>query len=241
MTADQTAILFAAKLRAREPFVHIRYGDADFAWMMGGTGHTCDQEFPRPGIADELARAWEQLWARPDFYLGDIETFRTPATDAIRAYAARLLVGRDPSRLVHTEALLIHRLTPELLWFYQTLREDPRRKLLVSAGRTAAGAAMLDARHVEVDATRANTAVAETIGRIEAADWDILLTCCGRASKLIAGELSERHPDRTIIELGSGLDPLFVGQTRSEQVPMSKARSYFRDLLVPKATDWISE
>ena len=232
-SADQTAQLFTRKLLAHEPFVHIRYGDADYDWMMGGSGHTCDQEFPRPGIGEDLGKAWLQLWSRPDFYLGDIETFKTPATDAIRDFAATLLETQDHTRLVHTEALLIHRLTPDLLAFYRTLRAEKRRKVLVGPMRIAAASEMLDARHVLVSATKANEvqALKMTVATVETFDWDILLTCCGRASKLLAGELAVKHPNRTIIELGSGLDPLFVGRTRSEQVSMHEARKYFAEML----------
>ena len=61
--------------------------------------------------------------------------------------------------------------------------------------------------------------------------WSILLLAAGRASKMIAAKLATQFPTRTIIELGSALDPLFVGRTRSEQVEPEKAREYFKELL----------
>jgi hypothetical protein len=48
---------------------------------------------------------------------------------------------------------------------------------------------------------------------------------------MIAAKLATQFPTRTIIELGSALDPLFVGRTRSEQVEPEKAREYFKELL----------
>jgi hypothetical protein len=225
LTADQTAELFTRKLLAREPFVHVRFGDADYDWMMGGSGHTCDGEFPRAGIGGELLRAWHQLWAHPQFFLGDIATFGTPAAPAIREYAAQLVANQDGARLVHTEALLIHRHSEALVEFYRTLRADKRRKVLVGPLRLVEGAGLLASGMVSVHETTANTDVDRVLDRIGGMAWEVLLTACGRASKLIAGELATRYPERTIIELGSGLDPLFVGRTRSEQLPMHVAKS----------------
>lgn len=231
LTADQTAQLFTAKLRAREPFVHIRFGDADYDWMRGGNVPTCDRELFRPEIGEELRHAWNRLWEHPEFYLGDIATFRTPAAPAICEYAAQLVAQQDPDRLVHTEALLIHRQSQSLVEFYRTLRDDARPKLLVAPDRLMQAGSLLDAFHIIVDETQANARVPETIERIERHPWQVLITACGRASKLIAGELATRYPDRTIVELGSGLDPLFVGRTRSEQLPRNAARALFRELL----------
>ncbi len=230
LDADQTCEFLTSKLRANEPFCFIRFGDADIDWMGGGTGHTCDQEHPRDGLKDELLRAWDTLLRSPHFYLGDLESFDSPAEASVVALYRKFREGYAVNDL-HTEALLLHRVSDALIDFYRALIGDSRKKLLVAPSRVSFGGRLLGAAHVTVDSTRATSYLEKTIDAIEGADWEILITCCGRASKILAAHFTAKYPERTIIELGSALDPLFVGQTRGGQLPMKQAREMFEAIL----------
>jgi hypothetical protein len=232
LDADQSADFLAAKLQAQDPFIYIRFGDADILWMGGGFEPTCDGEYPSPGIGIELEAALDSLLKLPHFYLGDVESFSDPASLRVRQLFQTYCDHYENINFLHHEALLLHRKSESLQRFYRALRHDPRRKILVGPQRLNNAMAMLNIDcQYEVSATQANEYAVDLAHGLANVEWDILLTCCGRTSKIIAGILGPQFPDRTIIELGSALDPLFVGQTRSGQLPMAEARDLLKDLL----------
>ena len=62
--------------------------------------------------------------------------------------------------------------------------------------------------------------------------FQILLYGAGMAGNIAAVKCWERFPDRTYINLGSALDPLFnAHQTRSQQLSHADARELFKELL----------
>lgn len=230
LDADESCAFLTNKLIRREPFIYVRFGDADIDWMCGGNTPTCDGELHRPGIMNELLNAWDTLLQLPHFYLGDAASFSTPTYSLIMDGYRELRRGHV-IRDLHTEALLLHRKSQPLLEFYRTLAADTRIKVLVGPHRITNATSMLGAYFYGVHATQASESAKLTADVLSGVSWEILLTACGRASKLIAARLGERFPDRTIIELGSAMDPLFVGCTRSEQLPMDEAREFVGELL----------
>jgi len=241
-SADESAVFLTNKLKAREPFVFTKFGDGDLYWMSGKPVPIAGGENYRPGIDAELRQAARTLAGLPHVYFGDQMTcgsgpYLKTEQDALRyrhTPGANYRYDDIPdSRWLHFECLLIHRLSPELLEFYRVLKADSRRKALLAGPQVAeVGSIMLGAVPLICHPNNAHlTAKRDTVFLGEPTKWDILLLSAGRASKMIAAALAPKFPDRTIIELGSALDPLFVGRTRSEQVETEKAREYFKGLL----------
>lgn len=235
-SVDVSARILTAKLLSCEPFVYVRYGDADIPWMLGQdvpAGETCDGERTREGLGTELRRAWRTLCGLPHFLCGDLCTMDLPAESWIQDEFRRMC---EPYSLkfLHSEALLIHRLSAPLKEFYRILRRDTRRKVLLGPHRVSPAANLLRSDFVPIHLTCANEPqeIAGAIDRLNATckDWDVLMMVGGRASKIIGAKMAAQYPTRTVIELGSALDPLFVGQTRTSQVQMHEARAFFSEL-----------
>src|ERR1700691_169900 len=70
-SADESVKFLTEKLKKREPFVFVKFGDGDLFWMAGNPVPIAGGETHRPGIAIELHRAAGELAALPHAYFGD--------------------------------------------------------------------------------------------------------------------------------------------------------------------------
>jgi hypothetical protein len=226
-SADESVKFLTQKLKNREPFVFTKFGDGDLFWMRGEPVAIAGGETYRDGINDELVDAASILESLSHTWFGNQLTCGSgPYLPIEQAMYVRT------SRWLHFECLLIHRLSPELLEFYRVLREYKHKlTILYIAGSHLLGGTRFCTIQLHCDGTTAHRNWQDSVSYAQAKDWDVLLLSAGRASKMIAANLAIQFPTRTIIELGSALDPLFVGRTRSEQIDPQKAREYFKELL----------
>lgn len=245
-SADESVKFLTNKLRNREPFVFTKFGDGDLYWMSGNPVPIAGGETFRPGIDAELRQSARTLAGLPHVYFGDQMTCGSgPYMEREQDLYVRLPYDCDnppfptsghvivvtPARWLHFECLLIHRLSPELLEFYRVLKERREGTLLVSGSHLRLAQMLFAERYCTVDHANAHGEWEPILDIMDLFKWHTLLLSAGRASKMIAAALALKFPDRTIIELGSALDPLFVGRTRSEQVRPEDAREYFKELL----------
>jgi hypothetical protein len=90
---------------------------------------------------------------------------------------------------------------------------------------------MLDADFLETPTRDLFRQVNFLTGQLTSRDFDILLYGAGMAGTIPAVASWWRFPDRTYINLGSAMDPLFYKRTRRQQLSHERARYLFRDLL----------
>jgi hypothetical protein len=247
-SADESAVILTNKLKAHEPCVFTKFGDGTLWWMSGNPVQSANGEVYRPGIDAELREAARTLAKLPHVYLGDQltcssgpylekeqrEFIRWDHAEGLTPSKVPITVSEPPppDRWLHMETVLIHRLTPELLEFYRVLKADQRKKVMCAGMHLGGVRDLLSFEaFLQSDPANEHTRAWATSHILATWDWDILLLAVGHASKLIAATLASKFPDRTIIELGSALDPLFVGRTRGEQIEPEVARSYFKELL----------
>jgi hypothetical protein len=224
--------LLSSMLRDRAPFLFLRYGDGALECMAGHPGGTRDGEKYTPELALALLKAWVEAQGS-NVFVGDWLSASFDARTRHTAYESEYmkLVG-DPElrRWVHFETLLLMRESPQLLEFYRLLKRDRRKKLVMGPSRGAAkmlGAAYLETpMRPDLHAYFMNGAP-----RLWDQDFEILLYGAGMAAHPQVVDCWKRFPERTYINLGSALDPLFRGNTRQQQIPVSKARVLFKALL----------
>jgi hypothetical protein len=232
LTPRASAALFTGMLEERKPFLHLRYGDGAMECMNGHAGGTCDGEVYSDDLAIALQDAWNTAHG-PNVYIGDwlsaSFTDRTFHTAYGEDYCH--LVG-DPStrNWVHFEALLLQHESTELLGFYRALKQDRRKKLYL--GPMPAGAKMLNAEHQMTPmVSRLHAHFLDGAPKLWNLDFDVLIYGAGMAAQPQVVECWKRYPERTYINLGSALDPLFRGKTRQQQIDPWRARSIFRELM----------
>ena len=67
--------------------------------------------------------------------------------------------------------------------------------------------------------------------RMECIDPQLVLYGAGMAGNIPVVEHWQEHLDRTYIALGSAMDPLFRGRSRSNQIRQDQAQKLFKELL----------
>jgi hypothetical protein len=232
LTAPESAQLLTGKLRACEPFLHLRYGDGAIECMAGHPGGTRDGEKYTPALAAALKTAWDAAIG-PNVYIGDwlSASFDDRSRHAMYEAQYAALVGNPAARQwIHFEALLLMRESAELIEFYHALKMDRRKKLIM--GPMPGAAKMLGAQHLATPMTHdLHAYFLNGAPRLWDQDFEVLLYGAGMAGQVQVVECWKRHPERTYINLGSGLDPLFRGKTRQQQIDTRRARLIFKGLM----------
>lgn len=234
--ADQSAALLAAKIRAREPFFFLRYGDGALECIYNtGSGRTCDGERYSQALGQDLLDAWVDVvtCSASGVYVGDwlsaafdSETERTRYADL---YAA--LIGEDTPEWLHFEALLLMRESATLVDFYRAVKEDPRRKLFMGPSGNADAAKMLGAEFLSTPMDHLHACAGYLSDELISSKFDVVLYGAGLAGNLPVVHCWKKFPERTYINLGSAMDPLFRGRTREQQISPERARELFKELL----------
>ena len=233
LTADQSAAFLAGKLRRQEPFFFLRYGDGAIECMTGKEGMTCDREQYSVDLGAKLMAAWRAIVGGPNVYIGDWRSASFDGVDDKSRYSDHyetLLAGHTP-QFLHFEALLLMRESPSLLEFYRAVKQDRREKVFMGPRECAGAAKMMGARHIETPMRELHLWLPSLTLRLKSRPWDVLLYGAGMAGNLPAIEVWQEHPERTFINLGSAMDPLWRGRTRRQQISQQRAREFFKELL----------
>ena len=216
---------FTSLLRRRMPFSFVKFGDGELFCMSGRRGENCDHHPYSRELGDALISAFQYLVHHPQVYIG-----RWHQRELSAPFERRC--GVTP-RYVPYGLLLLTRLAPKLLAFYTALAEDRRPKVLVGPVRLSGAQQMLRCgRMVEVPLVNAFGRYREIRHVLEEeSSGEVFLFCAGMTSKVWISDLLRKRKTITCLDLGSALDPLFVGQTRSHQLSEKEARQFFRLLL----------
>ena len=90
---------------------------------------------------------------------------------------------------------------------------------------------MLGARHVITPMKDLHRHLDSVSHELRREPFDVLLYGAGMAGNIPAISNWVVYPERTFINLGSALDPLFRGKSRRQQISPERARVMFRELL----------
>lgn len=234
LNADQSAVFLTGKIRRREPFFFVRYGDGALECIYRQRGMTCDHEQYSKPLGDALLDAWITLMMDPrEVYVGDwlSASFDSRSEYSRHADLYAALIGEDQPNFLHFEALLLMRESQALLDFYRAVKADTRRKLFMGPGGNEGAAQMLGADFLEVPLYNLFAHVDRLADELIRRDFDVLLYGAGMAGNIPAVRCWEAHRERTYVNLGSAMDPLYRGQSRRQQLSPSRARALFRELL----------
>lgn len=223
MSIEEDRILLTELLKKREPFSFVRFGDGDFECMSGIEGQNADGMQYCKAMGDELIEAYNYLQTLDNCYLSAWCPRRLlPLIDC------KVRFIKD--RYLHHDSLLTHDLSPNLENFYRALVCDSRRKIYV-APKALDGSLKLLKIDIRVDVP--STDLYSKRDEVLNAAFDayandcIYLFSATSLGKIVAAKLIENCPAVTCIDLGSALDPVYIGHTRSHQPPQYVAQSFF--------------
>ncbi len=229
LDADQSASLLTLRLIEQKPFIFIRYGDGAIQCINHFIGNTCDGEVYSTQLGRELLRCWDCVISDGKrAVIGDwlSASFDPRTVKSRHENLYDMLVGDARPHWVHFEALLLMRDTPALRLFYQVVRRDSRRKLLMGPAEWEPAAAILSADFmpISVSAHLFRDHVFGIRDGLSRREFDVLLYGAGMAGNIPVIDHWNRNRDRTYICLGSALDPIYRGRTRFQQLPPNQAR-----------------
>ena len=206
-------IFFTELLESRTPFAFTRFGDGEFECMAGNSGRNWDGCDYSPEFMIALIDSFQFLSRQPNVYLAQ----RCPPR--LRSKISEV-INLNGNRYYDAEALIFHNITPELGPFYRALIDDPRRKVLVGP-QEHYGANKLLGCELQIQVRRPNAFQDRDATRAcliaEHKPDTVFLFCAGMTAKVLIADLLKYGPDITCIDLGSALDPIYIGRTRSDQ------------------------
>lgn len=236
---DQSAVILTVQLEKQCPFIYVRFGDGALECINGKIGRTCDGEIYSDALGLELTRVWNLLFKKRNVYIGDwfSASFNSKSPNGLYEFEYNRLVksaltqkdARQPHWL-HFEALLFMRTTPLLLNFYKAIRNDNRKKLLMGPKEWYPASKILktDFLEIPVSPTLFYNHLEELKQELALRDFDVLLYGAGMAGNIPVIDHWNAMPEKTYINLGSALDPMYRGRTRQQQIASENAVKYFQ-------------
>ena len=238
-TADEGADLLAQRIQEQLPTFFFRFGDGALECMqilrheVRSRGETCDGERYSKPLADALLLdTWCNCAADSRVFVGDwlTATFIGAPTHE-REWQVLLNCVDLEVKLLHFESLLLMRRSEALVSFYRTVRDSRQRKLFMGPAWNSGAAAMLGAEFLEVPTRDLFNYRQQIVGRLNRSNFDVLLYGAGMAGNVFASDAWQVNPNRTYLNLGSAMDPLFYRRTRKQQLTTAAARQMFRELV----------
>lgn len=249
-SADESADILTESLQRKSPFIYVRFGDGALECIFGKVGRTCDGEVYTDNLGAELKRVWSLLFTKPHVYVGDwfSASFDPQSMDGLYKQEYLNLIGSALNQVehrldgslrptyspnwIHFESLLFMRDSTSLIEFYYTVRNDSRKKLLMGPKAWAGAATILKCEFLEIPLSpNLFRSVNDIKLALNGLDFDVLLYGAGMAGNIPVIDLWNSHPERTYINLGSALDPIYRGQTRKQQIPHKRAVEMFESIV----------
>lgn len=226
---DDSRACMRDMIERKVQFVFTKWGDAEIEWLFGIGGGAAEREVRTPEKANLMMEAWLRFCSTPNLWIGDWRqaSFGPGGVQYAAEYARMLSWLQTTTFFVHYETFLMMDTHDELRELYRAIRIDRRRKMLVAPQPLMAATDFLGAEifHEAAWSDGCDFAVASAMAIIERVpDFKVGLFAAGRASKIMMSLIAKARPDATLIDLGSGLDPLFIGRTRSQQISAEHAR-----------------
>jgi len=214
-------------------------GDGEITCMNNVEGENCDKHPYSKKLGDELIEAYK--------YFNNHENCYVSSWPDPMQYNSPVL-----SKANYTGDLLLHtKISQEKYNFFKTLKFSNRKKVFIGPVKLLRISDFLNidvflpipevnAFEIDLDENF------HTYDNPE--DNTIYMFCGGMPAKVWIHKLLLKNPNITCIDFGSSFDPIFYGQTRTNQLSMNILQEYYKNLLdrtkpIPKKifTVWLSE
>jgi glycosyltransferase involved in cell wall biosynthesis len=191
------------KIKNNENFTFVKRGDGEIACMTQTTGANCDGHPYTQELGDKLKESFEFLKDKADIVeWNDQKNYN-------------VLLHRKDNDL------------EKLRNFWMTIKESPRKKIFVGPKRLEAVIEFLKIdKFIEVPEVNAFEYLKKNFEPFTRTN-DIFIFSCGMPAKWLIATLVGENPNITCIDAGSSFDPIFVGQTRTEQADSETLRRLY--------------
>lgn len=233
---------FTEKIKNNENFSFVKLGDGEIDCMIGRNGTNCDNHNYSNELAEKLKESFIEL-SKQGALFGDWFNSNPPRNqrdvENINYYSNFINSNNLTIKLVRPFEVLLtgwgNLSNDNLLNFYKVVKETKRRKIYVGPKVMEGVNKMLNTDYfVEIPKTNAFDDRDRILSEIKNTliDDSIIILTVGLMSPYISSEILKTNKNVTILDVGSGLDPVFIGSTRSGgQASPSDAINYYKTIL----------
>ncbi len=224
---------FTKKLLYGENFTFVKYGDGEIICMIGGTGRNCDDHPYSEKLGKLLEKSFVKLLRNyDDVYLAEW------VDNLVKTRESYVNVNSLNPKFADYECFLtleenMH--DDKLLKFYEILKNSKRKKVFVGPKKLKDVEGMLNIdKFIEVpliDAFSKYDDVLKELINYGVDDDNIYILCCSMMSCLICSDLKDINKKITLLDIGSGFDPIFSEKTRPKQPSAEKCFMYYKKVL----------
>jgi hypothetical protein len=214
------------------PFTYTKFGDGEIICILKTFKQgesNCDYQYYSDNLSDRLIQSLHFFSNKNNVYIGEWnygDTHHYGFSDFVRKNELKLNFA-PYSLLLHIET---HEIlcTPlsELRSFYDALKSQ-KNKVYVCPTKLNGAKDFLDCDIINIKENDAFSEYERIKDELLKSDYDLYMYSGGLMSKVLIADLMQAKPNSTHIDIGSGLDNLFVGITRKYQMDMARARSLY--------------
>lgn len=208
--------VFRNNLCNNQNFVFTKFGDGEIICMLGlyNDGDTnCDYQKYSIYLGEKLWQAARYFSNKENVYIGEWDDFFAQKFKAELVKSEINFQYAPYDSLLHIEKENIN----DVVNFYKTLKSKPK-KVFICPDRLYEAKHFLDCEMVYVKERDAFSDYENIKSKLLNTDATIYLYSCGLMSKVLIHDILENNINTTHIDIGSGLDNLFYGITRSYQM-----------------------
>lgn len=234
--------IFANNIVENKNFSFVKIGDGEIDAMICREGTNCDGHSYTIELSKKLKISFIEL-CNKDIYLADWFKSNPPQTPRdlynfqfLRRYIKENKIS--PNLISPFELFLPgwgNLCDKNLLKFFQKVKETGRKKIYVGPRVLEKVNSLLNINHfVEIPKINAFAEHERILNDIKSIIEDncIVILTVGLMSPYLANEILNLNPNVTILDVGSGFDPLFIGQTRGGgQASPERVIEYYSELL----------
>lgn len=231
LTADESCALLTDLLRVKSPFFFTKFGDGllELLYHPHKT-HTCDGELYTAALRDEMKLCARTILESRYSYIGDWLSMTSGPAYYVDEYAD--LIGQSNPHWLHFEAVLLMRQSQALREFFEQLRDDPRRKVFMGPMAMKEAAKKFGAVFIPTPMERLHSSCETLYAQLRIADPQLLIWCAGMAGHIpVVRHWKNCSKQITCVNLGSSLDPIYRGRTRTQQLHPIQAIEFMRGIL----------
>ena len=224
---------FTKKFLLNENFTFVKYGDGELICMIGGKGENCDYHPYSDKLKDELIKSFSNLFKNfDDVYLAEWED------NLIKTREEFISSNGFEPKYADYECFLTldsNIKDSKLLDFYKLLKNSKRKKIFVGPKKLISVKEMLNIDEFLnvpiINAYSEYDRVVDELKNIKVEKDNIYILCCSMMSCVVCSDLKKLNPQITILDIGSGFDPIFGVKTRPKQPSSVSCFNYFRELI----------
>lgn len=226
-------INFELKIKNKEPFVFVKFGDGELNCMKGEYGTNCDRDdYQSKSLS--LIKAFEYLSCTKNVYIGKWHTIM----DDSKNYVPYHSFIPDGDTIGKNKETILNR--------YKAIKESNLPKIFISNYLLARCVPLLNINtHIIVplqnwylNYQEYKKILENILSRDPYRGQAIIITCAGMASKILISDLHSQFPQNLYIDIGAGLDFLCTKHdSRGWPYNYEQLEQYFNCIL-PELVVW---